>query len=547
VSLIDKLLGAILRVEGDGLVMHVGEVPYVMAASGPVPVSSRALTLRDMSGVLQLMLPEASVGSLRDSGAVEHELTGPGGRGERFKVVAARSGDDVWIEVRRQRRAVGEGETRAKIPAGDPKVAQEATSPASAPSAAPEKRWPSVQASECPAVEKPAQHAAVVLPLSRSSIGKETPGRVTTSPWHVSLDRLLRLAAARGAATLYVLPQAAPSVRVDGAVVPLAGEPALRPSEVNSLVMELAPAASRDSLLTGEGTEWICDVPEVGRVRCLTFRDQRGAGGIFRLTPSRLVSMEQLGLPPEVEALLAEPDGLLLVAGPRASGKSTLLSAFVDLINRARSDYVITIEREIRFPHESRSSLVSQREIRGTEADLVAAARAALRENPDVIVIDDLRSSDMASVALDAAASGRLVICACAAPSAAVAVTRLLEGLPAQSSSRSHARVAEALRGVLVQVLLSKAGGGRVAARELMLNTASVAALIAEGKLTQLGAALESGRRHGMIPLNDALVAFVQNGVVEAREAWRKAFDRQALLAQLRREGIDTSTVERLA
>jgi twitching motility protein PilT len=336
-------------------------------------------------------------------------------------------------------------------------------------------------------------------------------------------------------------------VRIDGEIGVLEGELPMGPSEVESLIMDLAPERSRQALRSGVGTEWLCDVAGVGRVRCMSFRDHRGPGGIFRLIPARAISAELLGLSREIQNLCAEPEGLILVAGPRSSGKSTLVSALVDLINRTRSDHVITLESEIKVVQESRNSLVSQREVRGDVEELLAVGRAALRENPDVLVIEDLRSPEIIALALEAAESGRLVIGALTAHTATTAIGRFVDQLPAERRSQAQLTLAETLRGVVAQVLLRKSGGGRVAARELLLNTPSVASLIAEGKFQQLPLALDSGRRYGMVPLNDALVAFVQSGIVDAREAYRKAFDRQAFLSLLRREGIDTSFVERLA
>jgi len=237
----------------------------------------------------------------------------------------------------------------------------------------------------------------------------------------------------------------------------------------------------------------------------------------------------------------------VLVAGPRASGKSTLLSAFVDLISRTRSDHVITLESEIKFVQENRRALVSQREVRGDVGELLRMARAALRENPDVLVIEDLRSAEVMALVLDAAESGRLVLGALTAHTATAAIARFIDQIPADRHPQALLSLAETLRGAVAQVLLRKTGGGRVAARELLLNTPAVANLIAEGKIPQLPLAIDSGRRYGMVPLNDALVGFVQSGVVDAREAYRKAYERQAFLSVLRREGLDTSFVERLA
>jgi twitching motility protein PilT len=279
----------------------------------------------------------------------------------------------------------------------------------------------------------------------------------------------------------------------------------------------------------------------------MSFRDHRGAGGIFRMIPARAISAEQLGLSREIQGLCAEPEGLVLVTGLRSSGRSTLISAFVDLINRTRNDHVITLESQIKFVHESRGSVVSQREVRGDKDELLSVARSALRENPDVLVIEDLRSPEIITVALEAAQSGHLVIGALTAHTATAAVDRIIDQTSPERRPKVQLALAEALRGIVAQVLLRKTGGGRVAAREVLLNTSAVANLIAEGKTSQLPMAIDSGRKHGMVPLNDALAAFVQNGTVDSREAYRFAFDRPGFLNLLKRQGIDTSPIERLA
>ncbi|MCA1560747.1 MAG: Flp pilus assembly complex ATPase component TadA, partial [Acidobacteria bacterium] len=386
-----------------------------------------------------------------------------------------------------------------------------------------------------------------VLPISRSPIRSEQPPMMVVMPRGHGLDRLLRIAAARGASALYIVAQSRPVIRVEGEISILDDEAALSGADVERLLLDLAPEPSREAMRTGTPTEWMCDVPEVGRVGCMSFRDHRGPGGIFRMIPARAISAEQLGLSREIQALCGQPDGLVLVAGPRSSGKSTLICAFVDLVNRMRSDHIITIETQIKFVHESRRSFVSQREVRGDQEDLVAAARAALREDPDVLVIEDLHSPEILAVALEAAESGRLVFGTLPAPSASSALERIIDQFPADRRAHVQTTLAGTLRGVVAQVMLRKMRGGRVAAREVLLNTPAIANLVAEGKTFQLPLAIDSGRRYGMSPLNDALAGFVRAGSVDPGEAYRKAYDRDGLLHLLKRDGIDTSFVERLA
>ena len=517
--LVDSLLAAIVREDGESLVLHVGERPVVVSSRGPSDIASSPMTLDSMDALLADLLRVEARQTLSEFGAVEADVAPcalvPD---ERFTVVAARGGDDIWIEIRRRRSAAG-----------------------AAPQRSSEASMPAGRISSIPV---PPAESAVVLPMARSAARGDAPAR-PPMPRSSGIDRLLRLAAARGAEALYLFTQSRPSMRVDGEIVSLEGEPALSAQDIDALTLEVQPGRQDD---TGQGgTEWICDIGDIGRVRCLSFRDHRGPGAIFRLIPARVPSADQLGLSREIQALCSEPEGLILVTGPRASGKSTLVSAFVDLINRTRGEHVITIETRVKVLHDSRNGLVSQREARGGADEQLAMLRAALRESPDVLVIEDLRSPEVVAEAIDAAAAGHLVICGLPASSAPEAIERLLASCPADRRALLQARVAETLRGVVAQVLLRKSGGGRVAARELLLGTPAVALLIADGKLSQLATALHSGRRQGMVPLTDALVAFVQSGAVDVKEAWRRAGDRAGLLKQLKREGIDTSFTERLA
>jgi twitching motility protein PilT len=675
-SLVPSLLQAIVRVDGDALVMHAGDKPYVVSPTGQVDLASRGLTLEAINGIVSQLLPIELQNALDEFGAVQHELAPmtefPG---EHFTIVAARGGDDVWAEIRRRRiaeddrvpdeffapptAAVAPAVTpvasvqptvpTAAIPVHDDRPAENDTAHANAPddfddedvepepqpatiptmtaspdapapistmtaspeaqsvappaapavsataetpadatpgdgtaatpqeapsSAAPTDRrrqapataaWvetpkpvplPPISAPVAPAditsapsppVRPAPPQTAVVLNLSRSPIRSDAPPRAVDDPTLSGLERLLRVSAARGASTLYLSSGSRPSVRVDGELQMLDGEPVHVARDVESLVLTLMPGRNHEALRTGAATEWILDLEGVGRVRCMSFRDQRGPGGVFRLMPTRSVSAEQLGLPTQIQALAIEPEGLVLVAGARSSGKRTTMSAFVDLMNRTRRDHIITIEREINIQHERGHSFISQREVRGGDEEVLAAARAAIREDPDVLVIEELRTGALVNVALEAAAAGRLVVGGFTAHTAAGAVDRIIDLYAPEYHRQVQMALAASLRGVIVQVLLRKVGGGRLPAREVLLNTPAVSSAIAEGKTSQLPMVIEGGRRHGMMPLNDALVGLVQNGSVEAREAYRHSPDRPSFLAALNRQGLDTSFVERLA
>jgi twitching motility protein PilT len=557
-SLVHSLLQAIVSVGGEALVMHAGEKPYVIAPAGQVELASRGLTVEALEGIVAQLLPSATLKTLDEVGAVQHVLA-PRSEfpGERFTVVAARGGQDAWVEIRRRPAAGAAGQsvvTQAPpasepairpAPAGDGvEVGRKRDDREARPFAPPSSRpLETVHAEDTPPAPEP---PAVVVPISRNPVRSDTPPPIPP-PAEPGLERLLRIAAARGASTLYLSSDARPSVRVDGELQVLEGEAPLEPHDVEALLLTVTPERNHEALRRGSPSEWLAEVPEVGPVRCMSFRDHRGPGGVFRLISAHAISAEQLGLPREVQSLVLEPEGLILVAGPRVSGKRTTISALVDLVNRTRRDHVITVESEINIPHARGTSLVSQREVHGGREPMVEAVRAALREDPDVLVVESLRTAGLVDVALEAATSGHLVIGGLPARSATAAVDRIIDSCPPERRLQVQLTLARRLLGVIAQVLLRRIGGGRLAAREILLNSPAVASALAEGQTSQLPMAMESGRRQGMMPLNHVLVGFVQAGAVDVREAYLRAADRAGFLALLKRSGLDTSALERPA
>ena len=516
-TLVASLLAAIVRADGDALVMHVGERPYVVALSGVVALSTRPLSLDSMRRLLAQLLPPTVLQTLDATGAVEYELESTEDNGERYRLVAARGGDDIWTEIRRYRRDL----------ADDLRTTFESHAPADSPEPA----------------TSPGDAAPVVVPWQRPD---RQVGEASRPRGDGRLNELIRQAFARQASTLYLVARSQPLVRIDGEVTSLGDGRPLESFEVEALVQELdADATSAGPRPSGH--DWVREVPDAGRIRCMSFHDHRGLGLICRIAPVQAASADDLGLSKEIQNLVSWPDGLILVTGHRLSGKSTLISALVDLINRTRNVHIVALERQMGFVHENRGSLISQREIRGDTHDMTAAIRAALGEDPDVVVVGDMRAGEVMAVALEAAESGRLVIGAFPASGTVVAIERILEHLPTSHRVEYRRMLASTLRGAVAQVLIKKTGGGRLAARELLLNTPSVAALIADGKTFELSRALDSGRTVGMVPMNDALAAFVKSGATDAREAYRAASDRDGLLAALRRLSIDTSFAERRA
>jgi len=583
-SFVKSLLQAIVRLDGEAVVLHVGEKPYIVTPTEQVDLATKGLTIDAATGILNQLLPIDPQNALEELGAVQYQMPPIAELpGEHFTIVVARGGDDIWIEIRR-RQVPDEDRVPLEMFAPTPQSSDSPepaqplpgassirkmmlpaperavpTTPERVRRSAPDRVPPAAPVSPPPptpvgrvATEplapplEPAGAPAPVVPLTRSPIRGDVPAPLADTN-SASLERVLRQAAARGASVLYLSSGARPSIRIDGDIETLDGAPVLGPNEVESLLLTLMPERDAEALRTGAVSEWICEIADLGRVRCMTFRDTRGPGGVFRLMRPRGISVEQLGLSRGIQGLALEPDGLVLVAGPRSSGKRTLISAFVDLINKRRRDHVITIESEISVTHDRVGALVSQREVRGGADEMLAEARAALREDPDVLVLENVRTPDLMHLALDAAARGHLVIGGLAASSAGDAIDRIIDLHPAELQRQVQLSLAHGLRGVVAQVLLKKIGGGRVAAREVLLNTPAVRSVLAEGKTSQLPLAIEGGRAHGMTPLNDALVGFVQSGAVDVREAYRHAADRPGFLALLKRQGLDTSALEKYA
>ncbi len=541
-TLVPSLLQAIVLMDGEALVLHVGDKPYVVAESGQVSLANAPMTAESVADVIDALLPAESKRLLGEVGATQCVLPdNPLFPDERFSVVAARGGDDLWLEIRRTRAEARPSESESdrpgtsgaassgpRLPYGERRARSRTTTRIIEPSAPDAEPQP-----------------AVILPLTRTPVRGDVPPPLAETALS-GLDRLLRLAAARGASTLYVSSGMRPSIRIEGELRMLDGAPALSAGEVEGLLITCMPGRRAEDLRSGVAREWMLELAELGRVRCLAFRDHRGPGCVFRIMPSRPVTTEQLGLSREIQALASETEGVLIVTGPRLSGKRTLMSAFVDYINRTRHVHVVTVEREIAVVHERAAAMVSQREVRdaGQVAD---AVKSALREDPDVLVVQEVRTAELVDLTLDAAAGGRLVICGCTARSASAAIDTVIDLAPPAERRRIELALARHLQGVVAQVLLKKTGGGRLAARELLLNTPAVASLLADGRTAQLPLAIEGGRRQGMVPLNDALGGFAQSGAVDVREAYRCAADRPGLLALLQRQGIDVSGLERLA
>jgi twitching motility protein PilT len=375
----------------------------------------------------------------------------------------------------------------------------------------------------------PASHASAASP--------ESPDRDR-------IEGMLRTMIERGSSDLHLRVGEPPIVRVDGEMVRLPGTQPLGEGELELLVKSIMPARNREEFDGANDTDFAHDIPGVGRFRCNVLREHKGCAAVFRVIPAKVVSVEQLGITDEVQKLCYLTRGLVLVTGPTGSGKSTTLCSLIDLINRKRSEHVITIEDPIEFVHENKQCIITQRQVGVHTGSFKTALRAALREDPDIVLVGELRDLETVSIAIETAETGHLVFATLHTTSAAGTVDRLIDQFPPDRQEQVRAMLSESLRGVISQTLCKKVGGGRVAAREVLLTIPSVANLIREGKTFQIPSVIQTSKKIGMVTLNDALIDLVDAGQVEAKEAYMKANDKTGFANMLRQRGLEISFLD---
>ena len=331
-------------------------------------------------------------------------------------------------------------------------------------------------------------------------------------------------------------------IRKDGDMVPLDPRP-LDGEGLKAMLLEIMPPRNCAEFEERHDTDFAHEIRGQARFRVNVFLDTRGWGSVIRIIPARVVSADELGLCEAIRKLCELEKGLVLVTGPTGSGKSTTLAAMVDLVNATRPGHIITIEDPVEFVHASKMSLVNQREVGVHTRSFASALRAALREDPDVVLLGELRDLETTAIALETAETGHLVFGTLHTSSAVGTIDRLIDQFPANQQDQIRTLLGSSLRGVIAQVLLKKIGGGRVAAMEILLTNPAVQANIREGKTHQLTSAIQMGMKQGMILLNDALLKLVMTKVVDPREALKKAIDKEDLQKKLQAAGVTLAAV----
>ena len=482
---LDKFLVALGTAPPTTLVLYEGAAAELRFDGGTRPITKQALTAEQIVGLLREIAPAALQAAVMQGGPARFPYEG--------------NGIPVDCSIQRD----GEGRVVAQImpaSAADPALREEA------------------------------------------SMAKATPA-LDSGPRQM-LDGLLRTLSSEKASDLHLRVGEPPILRKDGELLRIPGTAPLGLDQLEQMLLQSMPERNREEFLSSNDTDFAIDIPGLARFRGNALRDRCGAAAVFRLIPSTIITAEQLGLSEFEKNLCTLQKGLVLVTGPTGSGKSTTLCGMIDLVNRTRHDHIITIEDPIEFVHPSKQCIITQRQVGVHTSSFKSALRAALREDPDVILVGELRDLETIAIAIETAETGHLVFGTLHTTTAPSTVDRLIDQFPADRQAQVRTMLSESLRGVISQTLVKKKGGGRAAAREVLLSTSALSNLIREGKTFQIPTIMQTSKKLGMVTLNDALLDLVEKGVVEAADAWSKAVDKAGFQQALQSRGI---TLDRAA
>lgn len=345
----------------------------------------------------------------------------------------------------------------------------------------------------------------------------------------MDITEILSFSVSNNASDLHLSAGMPPLLRIDGEVKKI-DVPALDHKEVHALIYDIMNDRQQKEYEDKFDVDFSFELPNVARFRVNAFVQNRGAAAVFRTIPSEILTLEQLNAPKIFEDIASKPRGLVLVTGPTGSGKSTTLAAMMDYLNVNNHGHLLTIEDPIEFVHTPKKCIINQREVYRDTKSFNAALRSALREDPDYILVGEMRDLETIRLAITAAETGHLVFGTLHTTSAAKTIDRIIDVFPSEEQAMVRAMLSESLQAVIAQVLLKKKGGGRVAAHEILMGTPAIRNLIRENKVAQMYSALQTGKDHGMITLDQNLKILVGQGVIEVDQAKKYAKDKNSFL-----------------
>jgi len=342
----------------------------------------------------------------------------------------------------------------------------------------------------------------------------------------MDITELLAFSVQNKASDLHLSTGSPPLIRVDGDVRKL-NIPAFEAKDVNALVYDIMNDRQRKEYEENMEVDFSFEVPNLARFRVNAFNQNRGPAAVFRTIPTKVLSLDDLGCPDSFREIAENPRGLVLVTGPTGSGKSTTLAAMVDYINATKHDHILTIEDPIEFVHQNKSCLINQREVHRDTLSFSNALRSALREDPDVILVGEMRDLETIRLAMTAAETGHLVFGTLHTTSAPKTIDRIIDVFPGEEKSMVRSMLSESLRAVISQTLVKKVGGGRVAAHEIMIGVPAIRNLIREDKIAQMYSAIQTGMSNGMQTMDQCLQNLVNRGLISRQDAMSKAMDKK--------------------
>lgn len=500
---IDRFIEALFQRGADRLMLCSNERAALVFGDGTRPITSSLFQTKLLADFLGEITPAELAAEIGQEGEHGFVYNAPGGT---VQVAVARRANDLRIEMMRSHAV--------------PDV------PAQAPPRSPARREPETPlATSTPPVRV------------RAETPPDAPAEDTSD-----MDALFREMVREGCSDLHLSSECAPLFRKDGSMLTLSQTETLGAERVHEMLYSITPPMRRAEFEERSDSDFSYEIDGLARFRCNLFRDRKGVGGVFRVIPNDILTADDLGLSPYILKLCHLLKGLVVVTGPTGSGKSTTLAAMVDYINRKRAAHIITIEDPIEFVHENRKCLINQREIGNHTGGFKAALRAALREDPDIVLVGEMRDLETVEIAIETAETGHLVFGTLHTNTAASTVDRIIDQFSTDRQEQIRTMLSGSLKGVIAQTLCRKKGGGRVAALEVLIANAAIGNLIREGKTFQIPSIMQTGKKIGMTMLNDSLLDLVGRGLVEPEEAYAKAVDRASFAAQLSSRNIKLDT-----
>jgi len=521
---LDKFLTVMVTNHAESILLIEGDVATLQKDGVPRPITRQPLSGPQLLMLLKEIAPAASHKDLDGGTPAVFRYANSDGD---FHVKSAHTGGRWHASI-----AVFDGQDEA------PAVAEESPAEAAEPPA-PRRSSGKKKVAEPEPVVTAVKQNGTVFRLPHAETEEEKVDAALAD-----MNTLLTQLVEKKASDLHLRCDEPPIMRVDGEMLRVEGYPALDNASMEIMLRSIMSGRNRQEYADKNDVDFAYEIDGVARFRCNALRERKGAAGVFRVIPANVVTVEQLGISPEVQNLCYLSKGLVLVTGPTGSGKSTTLCALVDLVNRMRTDHVITIEDPIEFVHKNKKCLITQRQVGVHTQSFRSALRAALREDPDIILVGELRDLETVSIAIETAETGHLVFGTLHTTTAPSTIDRVIDQFPADRQDQIRVMLSESLKGVIAQVLCPKIGGGRVAAREILLSIPAVSNLIREGKTFQIPSVMQTSRKLGMTTLSDSLIDLVDQRQVEPKEAYIKAQDKTGFANLLKNRGHDTSFID---